>query len=184
MHNKKTIIFNNRSQAQRKRFSKLKEREKIGIAIKNKFLDPQFRLNNKIRNQIRCNDPKIKQLMSVRSKKAMSVPATRKKIKRILINLYKDSKLRRSIGIKVKKSLSSPIMRQKISDGTKKAFLNPEIRKKIGVNNRGKKCYFWIDGRTPLHLMIRHSFEYGEWMRNVFKKIIMNVKNVLNMIIH
>lgn len=43
-----------------------------------------------------------------------------------------------------------------------------EVRKKMG--SKGSKNPGWIDGRTPVNKLIRHSIEYKEWRKSVFER--------------
>jgi hypothetical protein len=46
----------------------------------------------------------------------------------------------------------------------------PSIRKRMSEERRGENSPQWKGGVTALQKMIRESFEYDEWMRNVFTR--------------
>lgn len=45
-----------------------------------------------------------------------------------------------------------------------------ESRKKMSEDRKGDKSHTWKGGVTPMRRMIRESFEYREWIKEIFKR--------------
>ncbi len=55
----------------------------------------------------------------------------------------------------------SEIGKKNISKAKKGTKYSEEHRRKMSESHKGNKCNFWIDGRTPLNIKLRKSFEFN-----------------------
>jgi predicted restriction endonuclease len=61
-------------------------------------------------------------------------------------------------------------VRDKISKNNMGKKLSLEARQKISISHRGRNNHFWQGGISELNDIIRHSLEYKEWRRAVYKR--------------
>ncbi len=77
-----------------------------------------------------------------------------------------------------KKKLSMARMGIKFSAETRKKMsaakvgrkLSPETLRKLSISKRGDRSWNWQGGITPLYHAIRRSFEYRQWLSDVFTR--------------
>ena len=81
-----------------------------------------------------------------------------------------ETRARMSSAQKINKAHVSEETRQKLRKANLGKKYPPETLKKKSLAQKGEKGSNWKGGITPIVLIIRHCFEYRQWVSDIFKR--------------